>query len=185
MTLAELATSAADELRAGCAAVSEAEFAALVDAIASARRIVAYGCGREGLMMRALAMRLYHLGCDVHMQGDMSCPPLGVGDLLLISSGPGRLSTVAALIGQARAGGARVACITAEPQGPDPLAADLCLVIPVQTMARDQSAPTSVLPMGSVFEGAMFLIFELLVLALGPRLGESLETMRARHTNLE
>ena len=53
MTLANLAKSAADELRAGCAAVSEAEFAALVDAIASARRIVAYGCGREGLMMRA------------------------------------------------------------------------------------------------------------------------------------
>ena len=185
MTLADLAKSASDELRAGCAAVSEAEFAVLLEAIASARRIVAYGCGREGLMMRALAMRLYHLGCDVHMQGDMSCPPLGAGDLLLISSGPGQLSTVAALIGQARAGGTKVACITAEPQGPDPLAADLCLVIPVQTMARDQSAPTSVLPMGSVFEGAMFLIFELLVLALRPRLGESLETMRARHTNLE
>jgi 6-phospho-3-hexuloisomerase len=185
MTLAALAKSASDELRAGCAAVSEAEFAALVEAIASARRIVAYGCGREGLMMRALAMRLYHLGCDVHMQGDMSCPPLGAGDLLLISSGPGRLSTVAALIGQARAAGSKVACITAEPTGRDPQGSDLCLVIPVQTMARDQSAPTSVLPMGSVFEGAMFLIFELLVLALRPRLGESLETMRARHTNLE
>ena len=185
MTLADLAKSASDELRAGCAAVSEAELSALVEATASARRIVAYGCGREGLMMRALAMRLYHLGCDVHMQGDMSCPPLGVGDLLLISSGPGRLSTVAALIGQARAGGAKVACITAEPTGPDPQGSDLCLVIPVQTMARDQSAPSSVLPMGSVFEGAMFLIFELLVLALRPRLGECLETMRARHTNLE
>ena len=185
MTLADLAKSASDELRAGCAAVSEAEFAVLLEAIASARRIVAYGCGREGLMMRALAMRLYHLGCDVHMQGDMSCPPLGAGDLLLISSGPGQLSTVAALIGQARAGGTKVACITAEPTGPDPQGSDLCLVIPVQTMARDQSAPTSVLPMGSVFEGAMFLIFELLVLALRPRLGESLETMRARHTNLE
>ena len=185
MTLADLAKSASDELRDGCAAVSEAEFAVLLEAIASARRIVAYGCGREGLMMRALAMRLYHLGCDVHMQGDMSCPPLGAGDLLLISSGPGQLSTVAALIGQARADGAKVACITAEPTGPDPQGSDLCLVIPVQTMARDQSAPSSVLPMGSVFEGAMFLIFELLVLALRPRLGESLETMRARHTNLE
>ena len=185
MSLAALAASAAEELRAGSATVSEAEFAALVEAIASSRRIVAYGCGREGLMMRALAMRLYHLGCDVHMQGDMSCPPLGAGDLLLVSSGPGRLSTVAALIGQARAGGAKVACITAEPLGPDPQASDLCLVIPTQTMARDQSAPTSVLPMGSVFEGAMFLIFELLVLALRPRLGETLQTMRARHTNLE
>ena len=185
MTLAELATQAAEELRAGCALVSEAELAALADAIAQARRIVAYGCGREGLMMRALAMRLYHLGCDIHMQGDMSCPPVGAGDLLLIASGPGRLSTVAALIGQAKQAGAKIACITAEPTGPDPAAADLTLVIPVQTMARDQTAATSVLPMGSVFEGAMFLIFELLVLALRPRLHESLETMRARHTNLE
>ncbi len=185
MSLAALAASAAEELRAGCATVSEAEFAALVEAIASSRRIVAYGCGREGLMMRALAMRLCHLGCDVHMQGDMSCPPVGAGDLFLVSSGPGTLSTVAALIGQAKAAGAKVACITAEPGGPDPKAADLMLVIPVQTMARDQTAPTSVLPMGSVFEGAMFLIFELLVLALRPRLSESLESMRARHTNLE
>lgn len=185
MTLAALAAQAAEELRAGCATVSEAELTALVAEIAAARRIVAYGCGREGLMMRALAMRLYHLGCDVHMQGDMSCPPVGEGDLFLVSSGPGRLSTVGALIGQARAAGAKIACITAEPEGADPKSADLTLVIPVQTMARDQSAPTSVLPMGSVFEGAMFLIFELLILALRPHLHESLESMRARHTNLE
>ena len=115
----------------------------------------------------------------------MSCPPVGAGDLFLVSSGPGSLSTVAALIGQARTAGARIACITAEQDGPDPQASDLRLVIPVQTMARDQTAPTSVLPMGSVFEGAMFLIFELLVLALRPKLQESLESMRARHTNLE
>lgn len=185
MTLATLAAQAAEELRAGAATVSEAEFAALVDEIVEARHIVAYGCGREGLMMRALAMRLHHLGLGVDVQGDMSCPPVGAGDLFLVASGPGRLATVAALIGQARAAGARIACITAEPEGPDPQASDLRLMIPVQTMARDQTTPTSVLPMGSVFEGAMFLVFELLVLALRPKLHESLETMRARHANLE
>lgn len=185
MTLATLAARAAEELRAGCANVSEAELDALVEAIATARRIVTYGCGREGLMMRALAMRLYHLGRDVHVQGDMSCPPVGAGDLLLVASGPGRLSTVAALMSQAKAAGATSACITAEPNGPDPQSADLMLVIPVQTMARDQTAATSVLPMGSVFEGAMFLIFELLVLKLRARLQESPDSMRARHTNLE
>jgi 6-phospho-3-hexuloisomerase len=158
---------------------------ALASAITSAKRLVLYGCGREGLMMRALAMRLYHLGLDVHLQGDMSCPPVGAGDLFLVASGPGRLATVAALIGQARAGGARIACITAEPLGPDPQASDLVVTIPVQTMARDQTGATSVLPMGSVFEGAMFLLFELLVLDLRARLEETGETMRARHTNLE
>ena len=185
MTFSELAAQATAELRAGCAAVSEVELDALAQAITQARCIVAYGCGREGLMMQALAMRLYHLGCDIHMQGDMSCPPVGPGDLLLVSCGPGSLSTVAALIGQAKKAGATIACITAEPNGPDPQRADLLLVIPVQTMARDQAAPTSVLPMGSVFEGAIFLIFELLVLSLRSKMHESPETMRRRHTNLE
>lgn len=185
MSLPDLATSAAMELARGVASIAAADFRILTEAIASARRIVVYGCGREGLMMRALAMRLYHLGCDVHVQGDMSCPPLGRGDLFLVASGPGKLATVHALIGQARGAGAKVACITAEPDGPDARAADIRMVIPVQTMARDLSAPSSVLPMGSVFEGAMFLAFELLVLTLRDRLQQAPDQMRARHTNME
>lgn len=185
MTLAR-AAEAAEELRRGLAAVDPAEFRALGRALAEARRIVVYGCGREGLMMRALAMRLFHLGRDAHVQGDMACPPVGPGDLFFVASGPGRLATVAALIGQARAAGATIACLTAEPHGPDPAAADLVVTLPVQTMARDRGAgATSVLPMGSVFEGAMFLLFELLVLDLRDALGETPESMRARHTNLE
>jgi 6-phospho-3-hexuloisomerase len=39
--------------------------------------------------------------------------------------------------------------------------------------------------MGSLFEGAMFLVFEVLVLRLRDELGESAESMRARHTNME
>lgn len=185
MSLADLATSAAMELAQGAAAIQAGDFRALTETIAQARKIVVYGCGREGLMMRALAMRLYHLGCNVHVQGDMSCPPLGRGDLFLCASGPGKLATVNALIGQARGAKAQVAVITAEPDGPDARAADLRFVIPVQTMARDQTAPSSVLPMGSVFEGCMFLAFELLILSLRDRLQQDASDMRARHTNME
>ena len=39
--------------------------------------------------------------------------------------------------------------------------------------------------MGSVYEGAFFVLFEIMVLDLRARLGETAETMRARHTNLE
>ncbi len=62
--------------------------------------------------------------------------------------------------------------------------ADELLVIPAQTMARDIGGD-SVLPMGSLFEGAMFVVFEALVLRLRDALGESAESMRARHTNME
>lgn len=186
MTLADQAARAAEEIRQAVAAIDPATLQAMVAELARAARVVAYGVGREGLMMRALAMRLYHMGLDAHVVGDMSCPPVGPGDLLLVSAGPGNFSTVEGLIGVARAAGARVACVTAQPQGKAAQAADVVFHIPAQTMANDQgAAATSVLPMGSLYEGAQYLAFELLILALRDHLGVPPEAMRARHTNLE
>lgn len=176
----------AEELRGAAAGVDEGALAGLVEELATARRVVCHGVGREGLMMRALAMRLYHMGLDTHVAGDMSCPPVGAGDVLVASAGPGELPTVLALVKVAKAAGARVVCVTAQPGGSVPAAADRVLVIPAQTMADDTGpVVASVLPMGSLFEGAQFLVFELLVLMLRDRLGISPEAMRARHTNLE
>lgn len=64
--------------------------------------------------------------------------------------------------------------------------ADFTLLVPAQTMADDQGPQkTSVLPMGSVFEGALFLLFEVMVLKLRGLTAASPEAMRARHTNME
>lgn len=183
--LAPLARQAAQEMADAAAALDPSAFDRLLDALASARRLALVGAGREGLMMRALAMRLYHLSLDVHVVGEMTCPPLGPGDLLFAAAGPGDLSTITALIGTARAAGATTLCLTATPDGPTARAADLVVHLPGQTMASDRGAAPALLPMGSVFEGAMFLLFELLVLALRERLGITPADMRARHTNLE
>ena len=43
----------------------------------------------------------------------------------------------------------------------------------------------SVLPMGSLFETAQMIFFELVILKLRPRFHETSETMRARYNNLE
>lgn len=175
-----------DELRPGLAPDVLAQIPDLSMALAGAARLCLYGVGREGLMMKALAMRLFHLGCDAHVVGDMTTPPLGQGDVLLVSAGPGHFSTVAALQSVAQAAGARVICITAEPDGPVPRSADQVVHLPAQTMAADQgAAATSILPMGSLYEGLMYLFFELLVLDLRDRMGVTAETMRGNHTNLE
>jgi 6-phospho-3-hexuloisomerase len=185
MTLADRATRAAAEIRDAVAAINPAALDGMVTELSTAKRIACYGVGREGLMMRALAMRLYHMGLDAHVVGDMSCPPIGPGDLLIASAGPGGFSTVNGLISVARAASARVACVTAQPDGYAPTAADRVFHIPAQTMANDQGNATSVLPMGSLFEGAQYLAFELLVLALRDHLRIDPAEMRARHTNLE
>ncbi len=180
----ELMRGALAELGAVAAAIDEGAVTRAAGMIAGANRVMLYGCGREGLMLRALAMRLHHLGLKVAMQGDMAAPPLGPGDLFLCSAGPGELATVTALVRVARGAGAQVLLLTAEPDRAPP--ADHVLVIPAQTMARDRGvAAQSVLPMGSLYEGAMFVLFEAMVLMLRDRLGTTAEAMRARHTNME
>lgn len=173
-----------EELRPGLSDDVLAQIPQLVAELGAASRIVCYGVGREGQMMKALAMRLYHLGCDAHVVGDMTTPPVAAGDVLCVSAGPGEFSTVAALVTVAQTAGAKVICFTAEPDGPVPSQADLAVHLPAQTMATD-SAATSILPMGSLYEALLFLFFELLVLDLRDHLGISPEAMRANHTNLE
>jgi len=181
-----LAEGAVAELRDVAVGTDPAAIGGFVDEIVQARRIVVHGVGREGLMMRALAMRLYHLGLNAHVVGDMSAPPVAAGDLLIVSAGPGEFATIAGLVGIARASGARTACVTAQPQARVPRDCDRVLTIPAQTMADDRTpAGASVLPMGSLFEAAMFIVFEILVLLLRERLGVAPDVMRARHTNLE
>ncbi|MBU2146516.1 MAG: SIS domain-containing protein [Alphaproteobacteria bacterium] len=157
-----------------------------VEAIAAARSTVVFGGGRERLQIMGFAMRLYHMGVPVAVEGDMTTPPVGPGDLFLVTVGPGEISTALALIGVAKASGARVLVITAQPHGRAPRLADQVLHLPAQTMADDQGAArSSVLPMGSLYEGALFVLFEVMILKLTKRLGVTPDAMRARHTNLE
>jgi 6-phospho-3-hexuloisomerase len=156
-----------------------------VDEIATAKSIALYGVGREGLQIKGLAMRLFHLGRNAAVVGDMTAPHLGPGDLLIASAGPGSFSTVEALMGVARRDGARTLIVTAQPDGACARAADLVLPIPAQTMADDSGASVSVLPMGSLYEGAQYILFEVMILMLREKLGVAPEAMRGRHTNLE
>jgi 6-phospho-3-hexuloisomerase len=165
-------------------AIANDEIAQAIDAIAAANTIVAYGCGRESLQIQGFVMRLHHLGLAASMQGAMNTPPLGKGDLFVCSAGPGELSTVSALMGVAHAADAKILFLTAEPECDAARLADHVLTVPAQTMARDVGG-TSTLPMGSVYEGALFVLFEIMELKLKARLGETNETMRARHTNME
>ncbi|XP_019200183.1 PREDICTED: uncharacterized protein LOC109193814 [Ipomoea nil] len=168
----------------------------MVEEIAAAAtrksRIFVYGVGREGLMLKALCMRLFHLGLSAHCVFDMTTPPASASDLLIASAGPGGFSTVDAICGVARSSGARVLLLTAQPHsGSSVEFATSVAYIPAQTMADDQAvaggeeSSSALLPMGSLYEAAMFVLFEMVVYKLGQVLGQSPEAVRARHTNLE
>jgi len=185
MALSELSRRALSDLSGVFSALPDTAADPLIEAISSARRIALYGAGREGLALRGFAMRLFHMGRDAHVVADMTTPPIGKGDLMIVTAGQGWLPTAETFMTIAKEAGATTAIITSQPDGRASQMADIRVVIPAQTMANDIGATVSVLPMGSLFEIAETIFFELVVLKLRERFGETVETMRERHTNLE
>jgi 6-phospho-3-hexuloisomerase len=114
----------------------------------------------------------------------MTMPPVGRGDLFLVSCGPGYLSTVEALTAVAQNAGATVAMITSQAEAALPQRSDLLLTLPAQTMA-EQKGSNSQQSMGSPFEQAMWILLDAIVPRLQAALGQTSDDLRRRHTNLE
>lgn len=187
MTISSRDTAAAAVAEVGTLLndVPEASYDEFLAEIVAAKAIVLHGVGREGLMIRALAMRLMHLGFNAHVLGDMTAPPVGAGDLLIVSAGPGHFATIQALQEIARSSGARNLLVTAHPDGPSASLADVVIALPGPTMSEDLSVPESNLLMGSVFEVVQLFFYDVSIVRLSDRLGRPLEDARRRHTNLE
>jgi 6-phospho-3-hexuloisomerase len=177
-------TQAIAEITSPLLAMDENAVTRLAEEVLAARRIVLFGMGRELLQLKAFGMRLVHLGLDAHIAGDVTALPVTHGDLVIISIGPGDLDMHRAMAGLVRKSGARLVVLTAQPQAAVPQMADAVVVIPAQTMAND-SGSDALLPMGTVYEIALLIYLDLVAVELRELTGQTLDDIRARHTNLE
>ena len=105
----------ADEVTSTAGQVEGDQLEALAASIRSAERIFVAGAGRSGLVLRMAAMRLMHLGLNVHVAGDTTTPAIRSGDLLLVASGSGTTSGVVKAAETAAKAGARIAAFTTNP----------------------------------------------------------------------
>jgi 6-phospho-3-hexuloisomerase len=175
------------EVQSCLAAVSAASLTAAVDALDAAPRVFVAGAGRSGLAMKALAMRLMHLGKDAHVVGDVTTPSIRPGDLLVVGSGSGATGGLRLQAARAKEVGARLLLFTIVPTSPIGVIADVVVVVP----APSPKAPgaTGVVasrqPRGSLFEQALFLLGDAAVLALMDLRGTTSDRMFDRHANLE
>jgi 6-phospho-3-hexuloisomerase len=172
------------EVEASIQAIDSREVTSFVESLTNSGRVAFYGVGREGLMLKGFAMRLYHLGFKSGVVGDMTAFPVGSGDLLVVSAGPGHFSTVDALRQVAQKAGAKVFCFTAQKDSALARQSDGRLVIPAQT-AADQDQGKSAVPMGSLYELALFSLLELVVAELFVQTRTEVHDAYLRHTNLE
>ena len=173
------------EMSATLARVPPEGLERLVEAVLSADRIYVAGGGRSGLMARAFAMRLMHLGLTTHVVGETTTPSIRSGDLLVSCSASGETQVTVLVSQVAQTAGARVFAITATPDSPMARLANETIVIGAPTKHTPRGGGTSAQYGGSLFEQAMLVLLDAVSSEIGRRLGTPEQDLDARHANLE
>ena len=75
---------ALDELASVFKKIDEHKVDEAIDIISQSKKIVVFAGGREKLQIMGFAMRLFHMGLNISVEGDMTTPPVGKGDLLIV-----------------------------------------------------------------------------------------------------
>jgi 6-phospho-3-hexuloisomerase len=157
----------------------------LASAVLDADRIYVAGGGRSGLMARAFAMRLVHLGLVTYVVGETTTPAVRRGDLLLACSASGETHVTVVVSKVAHEAGARIVAVTATPDSPMARLADETIVIPGPSRRGQEWQGKSSQYGGSLFEQALLIFLDAVTAEVGRRLGLTPQELDSRHANLE
>ncbi|WP_245619069.1 SIS domain-containing protein [Methanogenium cariaci] len=84
---------------------SDKEGQQFMQALLTAPRIYVAGAGRSGLIAKAFAMRLMHIGMESYVVGETITPAMQNGDLLVVFSGSGETHSITDICKTAKAVG--------------------------------------------------------------------------------
>lgn len=146
------------------------------------RRIFVYGAGRSGLVAKAFAIRLVHLGFQTFVIGETISAPVKKGDLVIIISGSGETIPAVMTAEIAQKLGAHVVSITAKKKSEIAKYADVTLFISAtcNDVERKKYAP-----LGTLFEASVWILLDGVIADLLDSKNETEENMRSRHATLE
>ena len=154
MSFREVANQELLELQEVFSRMSDQDIEPLLEEIISAKKVVCYGAGREGLGLKFFVMRLMHLGKDAHWAMEDTAPNVGEGDVFFVSCGPGFYSHVVYLAELAKKAGARVVTVTADPDSDIGHISDVVCKLPAMAWrAKGDLVQTKQL-MGNLYEQA-------------------------------
>ncbi|MET3852547.1 6-phospho-3-hexuloisomerase [Paenibacillus sp. OAE614] len=188
MNTADYALEITKELQRSIARISDGEADQLADMILEAGNVFVAGAGRSGLMGRALAMRLMHLGITAYVVGETVTPGIGPGDLLVIGSGSGETQSLVTMAKKAKDIGAAVVTATIHPDSTLGRLSDLPVRLPgtpKEQQAAGNGEKATIQPMGSLFEQTLIILYDAVVLRLMEQRDQDSSQMFGRHANLE
>jgi len=146
------------------------------------KRVFVYGAGRSGLVARAFAIRLVHLGFQTFVIGETIGAPVKKDDLVFIVSGSGETITSVMTAEIARDIGAKLIVVTGEKNARITRFADVIIVL---SAACQDTEKKQLAPLGTLFEASVWVLLDAIVAMLMDSKGETEKTMQSRHATLQ
>lgn len=156
----------------------------VINTLKNANSIFLLGAGRTGFMIKAAAMRLMHLGFQVHVVGETTTPAIGEGDLLIAGSGSGTTGNIVKAAETAQKSGAAIVCFTTNTESPLAQIATHTVHVPAAGKQELKEAVSHQYA-GSLFEQSFLLIFDAIIQHLWQDAGVSRDELWKRHANME
>ncbi len=162
--------------------VSEEDIRKVKTLFFQSNRIFVYGAGRSGLVAKAFAIRLVHLGFQTFVIGETISAPVTRGDLVIIVSGSGETIPAVMTAEIAHKIGAKVVSITAKKRSEIAKFADVTLFISSSCSEEERKKYA---PLGTLFEASVWILLDGLIADLMDSKNETEEDMRSRHATLQ
>jgi 6-phospho-3-hexuloisomerase len=201
-SIADLMLQMASSIEEVARSIDQESAGQFLDEILEANRIYVAGAGRSGLVARAFAQRLMHLGFESYVIGETITPAFGPGDLLVAFSGSGETRSVVDACETARDIGGTISLVTSTPDSPIGRMADCIVVIGSNNRLKDtdnipqdfeirqltgqyRSVSPSFAPLGTLFETAALVFSDAIISALMEVKHCTIEEIKGRLANVQ
>lgn len=159
----------------------------------NANCIFVMGAGRSGLVAKAFAMRLMHLGFSVYVVGESTTPAVKDNDVVVAISGSGETRSISDLGKIAKEIGATLITVTSNRESTLGKLSNTIALIPGRTkedaggyLERHMRGEYSHLtPLGTSFEITTLVFLDAIIAELISITGASEDDLKSRHTILE
>jgi 6-phospho-3-hexuloisomerase len=162
--------------------INQKDIHRIVESFFQANRIFVYGAGRSGLVARAFAIRLVHLGFQTFVIGETIGAPVKKDDLVFVVTGSGVTIPTVMTAEIANDIGARLIVVTGKPNSQIARFATISIVLAAECkdVERKQLAP-----LGTLFEASAWILLDAIIAELMQRKNETEASMRSRHATLQ
>lgn len=167
----------------------------MIEKILNSKRIFLMGAGRSGLVAKAFAMRLMHLGFSVYVVGETTTPAVQPEDVVIAISGSGETHSIADLGKIVKDIGSTLITVTSKKESTLGRISDIAMILPSKTkndldaggyLERNMRGDyKNVPPLGTSFEITSLIFLDSIITQLITLTGASEAELKSRHTNIE